>query len=333
MLKRGSNQCAHRGDKNFIMIAFILLSILSAGSGERTPATEVWSPGPGRTQINLWAGKIPSAIKTEPPESMFRVTDKPVGGKPWTVVQNVSIPTMTVYQPTGEASKTAVIVYPGGGYNLLAIDLEGSEICEWLNSIGITAILVKYRVPTPKIGRYRESLQALQDAQRAISLVRSQSKALRIDPKKIGVIGFSAGGHLVAAVSTRFAKRAYPRQDAIDDVSCRPDFAVPVYPGHLVLDHSGVPANQAKRSGLPINPNITVTKDTPPTFLVQSQDDPIDDPKNSIGYFLALKNARVPVELHMFSHGEHAFGLRKDTMPVGAWPNLLERWLRYMKFL
>lgn len=315
------------------LMAVMLLASGSSGNGSAPKAPEVWNPGQGRTQVNLWPGRIPSEVKLTAPESMFLVTDKPVGGKPWYVVNNVSVPTLTVYKPTRLATKTAMIVYPGGGYNLLAIDLEGSEICEWLNSIGITAILVKYRVPMPKIGRYHESLQALQDAQRAISLVRSQSKSLNIDPKKIGVIGFSAGGHLVAAVSTRFNKRSYPRQDSIDDISCRPDFAVPLYPGHLSPGSEVGQGSAAKREGLTLNPNIKVTKDSPPTFLVQSQDDPVDDPRNSLSYFLALQEAKVPVELHMFSHGGHAFGLRKGAMPVGDWPNLLERWLRHMKFL
>jgi acetyl esterase/lipase len=317
--------------KSVAVAAFTLLTAVSSGAGEPAQSSKTWSPGSGRVQVNLWTGKIPSALKQAAPESVYRVTDKPVGGRPWNVIYNVSIPRMTIYKPKVAASKTAVIVYPGGGYNLLAIDLEGSEICEWLNSIGITAILVKYRVPTPKVGRYHESLQALQDAQRAISLVRSKSKALNIDPKKIGVMGFSAGGHLVAAVSTRFSKRSYPRQDAIDDVSCRPDFAVPLYPGHLwqSVNHP----SQATKEGLTLNPNITVTKSTPPTFLVQSQDDRVDDPRNSISYFLALKNANVPVELHMFSSGGHAFGLRKGSLPVGDWPNLVERWMRDMKFL
>lgn len=264
---------------------------------------------------------------------MFRITDKPVGGKPWTVVRDVAVPTITLYKPRENPSGTSMIVYPGGGYNLLAIDLEGSEICEWLNAVGITAILVKYRVPTPKTGPYRESLQALQDAQRAISMVRAKSKEFELNPSKIGVIGFSAGGHLVAAVSTSFTKRSYPRQDAIDDVSCRPDFAVPVYPGHITLHDPNASGPKAKSKDLAINPNIKVSKTTPPAFIVQAQDDMIDDARNSLGYFLALKDASVPAELHMFSHGGHAFGLRKETLPIAEWSNLLVRWLKHMKFL
>jgi acetyl esterase/lipase len=319
------------------MISELVMAIVvgSAQSGSTTmkESSDVWSPEGGRSQVKLWSATSPSPLRPRAQESMLRITDKPVGGKPWTVIYDVSVPTVTVYKPLAPFSKTAVIVYPGGGYNLLAIDLEGSEICEWLNSVGMTAVLVKYRVPSPKVGPYRESLQALQDAQRAVSWTRSQSKELSIDPNKIGVIGFSAGGHLVAAVSTRFSKRSYPRQDAIDDHSCRPNFAVALYPGHIWNDHGTPRTSAEKRNALAINPSITVSKETPPTFIVQSQDDHIDDYRNSIGYFLALKSANVPVELHMFSSGGHAFGLRKASQPIGEWPNLVVRWLRNMKLL
>lgn len=310
----------------------IIVAVISGPAGKpQSPPT--WNPGSGRVQLNLWGAKIPSPLEPKAPESMFRITDKPVGGKPWTVVRDVAVPTITLYKPRENPSGTSMIVYPGGGYNLLAIDLEGSEICEWLNAVGITAILVKYRVPTPKTGPYRESLQALQDAQRAISMVRAKSKEFELNPSKIGVIGFSAGGHLVAAVSTSFTKRSYPRQDAIDDVSCRPDFAVPVYPGHITLHDPNASGPKAKSKDLAINPNIKVSKTTPPAFIVQAQDDMIDDARNSLGYFLALKDASVPAELHMFSHGGHAFGLRKETLPIAEWSNLLVRWLKHMKFL
>jgi acetyl esterase/lipase len=187
------------------MISELVMAIVvgSAMSGSTTmkESSDVWSPEGGRSQVKLWSATSPSPLRPRAQESMLRITDKPVGGKPWTVIYDVSVPTVTVYKPLAPFSKTAVIVYPGGGYNLLAIDLEGSEICEWLNSVGMTAVLVKYRVPSPKVGPYRESLQALQDAQRAVSWTRSQSKELSIDPNKIGVIGFSAGGHLVADCS------------------------------------------------------------------------------------------------------------------------------------
>lgn len=314
------------------MIMFRLALALPIVFGPRLASmhADIWNPGPGRMQINLWPGKIPNALGNSAPESTFIVTDKLVGGKPWTVVRDVSIPTLTVYKAKQNPSGTAIIVYPGGGYNLLAIDLEGSEICEWLNTVGITAILVKYRVPTPKAGAYGESLQALQDAQRAISLARSRSKEFEINPRKVGVIGFSAGGHLVAAVSTNFAKRSYPKQDVNDEVSCRPDFAVALYPGHIFSANEG--SNPSQQT-LPINPNLKVSQATPPTFIVQAQDDKTDDPRNSLAYYLALQRAKIPAELHLFSQGGHAFGLRKGNLPIGTWPTLMVSWLRQQKFI
>jgi len=234
---------------------------------------------------------------------------------------------MTVYSPKGPNTGVAVIVFPGGGYHDLAIDLEGTEICEWLTSKGITAVLLKYRAPTPKVGRYRESLLALQDAQRTVGLSRFRAAEWHIDARKIGVIGFSAGGHLVAAISTHFEKRLYPAVDAADQVICRPDFAIAIYPGHLSPYHPDEPNSWTNQAQLNLNPNVIVTSNTPPTFLLQAQNDPVDDVRNSMAYSLALRNARVPVELHLYAEGGHAFGLRPTKFPVTAWPALVEKWL------
>ena len=249
-------------------------------------------------------------------------------GKPWVAVENVSQPTMTVYSPKDTNKGVAVIVFPGGGYNKLAIDLEGTEICDWLTSRGITAVLLKYRVPTPKLGDYHESLQALQDAQRTLSLVRSHAAEWHIDAHKIGVIGFSAGGHLVAATSNRFDKRSYPPVDAADQETCRPDFAIALYPGHLSPWWADDPNRWSDTKQLGFNPNIVVTRKTPPTFLLQAQDDPVDDVRHSMAYSLALRNARVPVELHLYAEGGHGFGLRPTKLPISEWPQLVEKWLR-----
>jgi acetyl esterase/lipase len=213
------------------------------------------------------------------------------------------------------------------------MDLEGTEICNWLTSKGITAVLVKYRVPTPKVGRYGESVQALQDAQRALSLVRFRAPNLQFDPHKIGVIGFSAGGHLVAAVSTRFDQRSYAPQDAIDKVSCRPDFGIALYPGHLSSWYPDDPSSHVKPTDLTLNPKITVTKRTPPTFLVQAENDPVDDVRNSLSYYLALRNAKVPSELHLYAEGGHAFGLRSSSKLITQWPSLVEKWLRTIRMI
>jgi acetyl esterase/lipase len=238
-------------------------------------------------------------------------------GLKWMAACNVTQPTMTVYSPKGMNTGVAVVVFPGGGYTCLAMDLEGTEICDWLTSRGVTAVLLKYRVPVNKKEPYTESRAALQDAQRTLGLVRFRAAEWQIDPHKIGVIGFSAGGHLVAATSTRFNKRTYPGVDAADKESCRPDFAIALYPGHLW-----------KRGGpLELNPNVPVTSNTPPTFLVQTEDDPVDPVFESLVYYIALKKAGVPAEMHLYARGGHAFGLRHPEFPVAEWPRLVEKWL------
>jgi len=292
-----------------------------------------WQPDSGQNQVPIWSGRIPNALSESGPEKVTQITDSLVAGKPWIAVTNVSRPTITVYPPKSTNTHTAVLVFPGGGYKVLAMDLEGTEICNWLTSKGITAVLVKYRVPTPKVGKYGESVQALQDAQRALSLVRSRASDLYIDPQKIGAIGFSAGGHLVAALSTRYNQRSYASQDAIDKVSCRPDFAIALYPGHLSSWHPDDPQSHVNPTDLTLNPKITVTKGTPPTFLVQAENDPVDDVRNSLSYYLALKNAKVPAELHLYAEGGHAYGLRPSSKSITQWPSLVEKWLRTIRMI
>ena len=279
--------------------------------------TNVWQPSPGHRQIPIWPGAAPDAEPVPGPEN-YTTTTELFGGKPAIVVNNVSQPTMTVYSPKGKNTGVAVVVFPGGGYTVLGIDLEGTEICDWLTSIGITAVLLKYRVPTLKFEGYRESKQALQDAQRTVGLVRFHAAERHIDPHKIGVIGFSAGGHMVTAISTRFDKRLYPAVDAADKESCRPDFAITVFPGHL----------WHPSKGFVLNPNVPVTSHTPPTFILQAQNDPVDNVNNSLVYYIALKNADVPVEMHLYAEGGHAFGLRRTKFPITRWPELAEIWLK-----
>jgi len=228
---------------------------------------------------------------------------------------------MTVYAPTGKNAGAAVVVYPGGGYQILAIDLEGTEICDWLTSRGITCVLLKYRVPGegryPKSGPYPDSPMALEDAQRTVGLVRFHAAEWHIDPHRIGVLGFSAGGHIVAAMSTHFAHRLYATVDAADNESCRPDFAVAIYPGHLWV----------RDEKFELNPNVPVTGQTPPTFLLQAENDHVNNVNQSLVYYIALKNAGVPVEMHLYAQGGHAFGLRRTKLPVTRWPQLVETWL------
>ncbi len=289
-----------------------------------TPQTPAWRPSPGHTQLPIWPGAAPDAQPVAAPEDETKTETKSlVAGKPWVYIGKVSHPTMTVYSPTGKNTGAAIVVFPGGGYWILAIDLEGTEVCDWLTSKGITCVLLKYRVPGdglfPQSGSYPKSPMALEDAQRTLGLVRLHAAEWHIDPHKIGVLGFSAGGHLVAAISTHFKQRLYPPIDAADRQSCRPDFAVVLYPGHM-LEHT--------TKDFQLNPYIPVTAQTPPTFLLQAEDDPVDTVQNSLVYFAALKKANVPVEIHLYAHGGHAFGLRPTQFPITAWPRLVETWLR-----
>lgn len=325
-----------------VLVSLLLLSFAAAGA-QKQPS--VWQPSPGHTEVPIWPGTPPDGQPVAGPEALS-ISDKPVAGHPWFYVSNVTRPTMTIYSPTVKNTGAAVVVFPGGGYHILAIDLEGTEVCDWLTSKGITCVLLKYRVTDigdyPKSGPYPESPMALEDAQRTLGLVRLHATEWHIDPHKVGVLGFSAGGHLVAAIITHFEKRSYPEIDAADRESCRPDFAVPVYPGHLTMTAAESDAQRGARKfvvqgadrlsesekSLSLNPEVPVTSQTPPTLIVQAEDDPLDSVNNSIVYYIALKNAGVPAEIHLYAHGKHAFGLRRTNLPITAWPELVETWLR-----
>ena len=301
------------------LLIFALCVVFAFGGlSAQTPA---WQPSPGHTQVPIWPGAVPDAQPVAGPEDTATVEDPLVAGRPWVQVGHVSRPTMTVYAPKERNTAAAVVVFPGGGYWILAIDLEGTEVCDWLTSKGIACVLLKYRVPGeglyPRSGPYPDSPMALEDAQRTVGLVRFHAAEWHIDPHRIGVLGFSAGGHLVAAMSSHFGQRLYPAVDAADKESCRPDFAVALYPGHLSL----------AANSLGLNPDIHVTGQTPPTFLLQNEDDPVDRVEHSLSYYAALKKAGVPVEMHLYAQGGHAFGLRHTQLPVTGWPQLVETWL------
>jgi acetyl esterase/lipase len=270
----------------------------------------------GTEQLLLWPGGAPGErgnIGVE--QDMTKPADSLYGGKRVTRIGNVSAPTISIYRPpqTHQAG-TAVLVCPGGGYEILSMDLEGTEVCQWLNSLGVTAVLLKYRVPA-RAGLERHTAP-LQDVQRALGLVRQHAVEWQIDPKRIGIIGFSAGGHLSAAASTRFEKRTYEPVDPADQVSCRPDFALLIYPAYLV---QGEGPNLARE--------LTISSNTPPTFLVQTEDDQIHV-ENALFYYLALKKANVPAEMHLFAKGGHAYGLRKADQAIMSWSKLAEDWMR-----
>lgn len=282
----------------------------------------VWQPAPSFKQVSIWPGTPPGAQPPRAPESVTRNTKSLIGGKPMTAIHDVSQPTLTVYPAKGKNTGAAVVVFPGGGFEILAIDLEGTEVCDWLTARGITCVLLKYRVPsTPydwhcdcRPHNYALPLPALQDAQRTIRLVRQHASEWHIDPHKVGVLGFSAGGYLVASASTNYGRHVYAPVDAADTLSARPDFAVAVYPGHLATPKG-------------FNRNVPVTHDTPPTFIVMAEDDHVDGVAQALAYYNALKDADVPVEMHLYAHGGHAFGLRPTTQPITRWPKLVETWL------
>jgi len=300
------------------LLILAAVSVCASLSFAQNPA---WQPAPGHTTIAIWANAAPGAKPNAGPEiDTTTAKDKLIAGKPIIRLGNVSTPTLTLYAPTGKNMGAAVVVFPGGGYRIVAIDLEGTEVCDWLNSAGITCVLLKYRVPDS--GPYPKSNAALQDAQRALGIVRAHAAEWHIDPHRVGVLGFSAGGHLVAALSTHFDQRLYDPIDDADKLSCRPDFAVVVYPGYLALD---------KENFAP-NPDIHVTDKTPPSFILQAEDDPVHV-ENATVYFLALKNAGVPAELHIYAQGGHGYGLRHTALPVTNWPRLVETWLATIQIL
>ncbi len=308
--------------KPLLFVVFVVFAF-----GGLSAQTLAWQPSPGHTQVPIWPGTVPDAQPAVAPEDAKTTgKDSPVAGKPWVYVENVSQPTMTVYSPKGKNTGVAVVVFPGGGYIDLAIDLEGTEVCDWLTAKGITCVLLKYRVPDSgpawhndcNCNIHPKAPTALEDAQRTVGLLRFHAAEWHVYPHKIGVMGFSAGGHLVANVSTHFAQRAYAPLDAADKVSCRPDFAVAIYPGHML-------ENTTKEWEL--NPEIPVTKETPPAFLLQAEDDNVDGVNQSLVYYIALKNAGVPVEMHLYAQGGHAFGLRRTKFPITEWPGLVEKWL------
>ena len=298
-----------------------LLAATAAFSSTLSVAQSGWPPTAGHATIAVWPGAAPGAVANPPAEAdTTTAKDNLIAGRPVVRLGNVSTPTLTLYQPKGQNTGAAVVVFPGGGYKILAIDLEGAEVCDWLNSAGITCLVLKYRVPAS--GPYPKSAAALEDAQRALGLVRLHAADWGVDPNRIGVLGFSAGAHLAAALSTHFDQRLYEPLDAADKTSCRPDFAVIVYPGYLAL---------ADKDFAP-NPDIVPTEKTPPQFIVQAEDDPVHV-ENAMVYFMALKNAKVAAELHIYAEGGHGYGLRRTALPVTTWPQAVETWLRTIKIL
>lgn len=281
--------------------------------------------------LAIWPGTAPGEIGNFGAEKFWekRPDGNPipeVAGKPVKWLTNVSKPTITVYRSATEIDTgAAMLICPGGGLTYLAWDSEGEEVAAWLTSIGVTAIILKYRVP-----RRPDQLDAkfksiwhvrpLQDAQRALSLVRSKAKDWGLDAKRIGMIGFSAGAGLTVWTSTNFDKRAYQAIDAIDTISSRPDFAVLLYPAG-----GAAPAKQSAKYGLA--PEVRIRKGCPPSFFVAAGDDG-DKAEIVTCMYLALKQAGVPAELHVYASGGHNFGVRPSAQPCSTWPQRCAEWLR-----
>ena len=280
---------------------------LASGLGSTATADEPPAP---RT-LGLWPGAPPGEkgkIGEETAETKGGITR----------VSNVTKPTITVYRPAADKDTGAsIVICPGGGYNILATSHEGEDVARWLNTIGVTGIVLKYRIPRRE-GTPNDVAppQALMDAQRALGLVRSKAADLGIDPKRIGLLGFSAGGHLAAWASTNFDKRTYEPVDDADKVDCRPDFTVLIYPAYLL-----------KKGNAGLADEIKAGSETPPTFFAHAGDDPITV-ESSVQLYLALKKAGVPAELHVYSSGGHGFGMNPSKHPVAEWPRRLEDWMR-----
>jgi acetyl esterase/lipase len=278
--------------------------------------------------VEVWPGRAPDESGNIGPEKTLmspKLDRKQVEvTEPTRMITSVSKPSLTIYRPPKDTDTgTAILICPGGGYWNLYWQLEGEEVAAWLNSIGVTGIILKYRVPRrPDEPKGEPARRPLQDAQRAVSLARSKAKDWGIDPQRIGMVGFSAGGHLAIATATNFEKRTYDPIDDIDKISCRPDFAIAAYSGYLK------PKDKDE-----IAPVLRIPAGTPPIFLAHGGDDVISPPEHSVFMYLALKRAGVPAELHIYATAAHDFGVRASDHPCSTWTEACANWLRHQGFL
>lgn len=309
----------------------------AAASSARTevPKVEragVWQPTPGGTQIPLWPDSVPLAKPDSGDRPEATGNGSPtVGGRRWHWATYVTRPTMTIYRPQGRNTGAAMLVIPGGGFHAVATDLEGTEVCDWVVRQGMTCAMLKYRTPQVwprENGRQRrpDVLLGLEDAQRAMGLLRQDAAAYGIDPRRIGVIGFSAGAYLVTNMSNTEA-RTYPLTDAADRQSPRPDFAIVAYTARVLDTSRG-------RNTLELAPWVKISPNAPPTLIIHAMDDPVDDIRQPMAYALALNDAGVPVDMRLYARGGHAFGLRPTADPITReWPGQVEQWLRSLGVL
>jgi acetyl esterase/lipase len=272
-----------------------------------------------QTTMPLWPSTPPGAPNLAAGQSEHdttKPTDTMIAGNRVARIGFVSKPTLAFYPaPSGKNTGATVVVFPGGAYQILAYDLEGTEVCDWLNGIGVNCALVKYRVPNA--GPFPKYTQDLADAQRAVRVVRQHASRWQLDANRVGVLGFSAGGHLVAVLGAHAADPIYPAIDEADKLSARPDFTLLIYPGYL----------QSDDDPLTLRPEVKPLALTPPSFLIQTEDDTAKV-ENAWLYYEALKQANVPAEMHLFANGGHGYGLRPTKLPVTHWPDLAATWLR-----
>lgn len=306
------------------MTRFTLMALTIVAAWAVCPPVEAENP----QVVQVWPGPAPEETG-DVGEEIVRMSPKldrtqVEVTEPTRLITNVTRPTLTIYRPAKDKDAgTAVLICPGGGYWDLYWQLEGEEVAAWLNSIGATGIILKYRVPRrPDEVKGEPARRPLQDAQRAVSLVRSQAGDWGIHPQQIGIVGFSAGGHLAIATATSFEQRTYDPIDDVDKSSCRPDFAIGVYSGYL----------KAKDRD-EVAPGIHIPAQTPPVFLAHGGADIISPPEHSVLMYLALKKAGIPAELHIYATAAHDFGVRPSDHPCSTWTAACADWLRHQGFL
>lgn len=273
-------------------------------------------------EVALWPGPAADDVGIPGEEHFFElvINGKPhrIADRPTKWLTDVSRPTITIFRPTGANTGVAMLICPGGGYHKLGWDVEGTEVAAWLNTVGITGIVLKYRCPRrPGDEKNVPPAGPLKDAQRAVSLVRSRATEWGIDPTKIGMVGFSAGGHLVGATSTRFEDRTYAPIDAVDQMSCRPDFGVMCYSGYFKRNDAGE-----------LSPTVRTPAQSPPLLFIHAADDPISTFEHSVTFYTALRRAGAEPEMHIYARGGHGFGVRDVGHPCTGWTDRCLEWLR-----
>ena len=331
----------------FVVPSLLALGVAGAACGQviknetfpkkiEVPKVErkgVWQPTAGGTQVPLWPANVALAKPDTGDEAEGTGNGSPlVGGRMWHWASYITRPTMTIYKPKGKNTGATMMVLPGGGFYAVATDLEGTEICDWVVQQGMTCVMLKYRTPQiwekekGKPQQRPEVLLGLEDAQRAMGLLRLRASTYGINPRKIGVIGFSAGAYLVANMSNT-EDRTYQITDAADKQSPRPDFAIVAYTARMLDNSKG-------KNSLELKPWVKISLNAPPTLIIHAMSDPTDDVRHGMAYALALNDAGVPVDMRIYAKGGHAFGMRPTADPITReWPGQVKQWLQNLGML